>query len=451
MDKCCDSRKASEDLEILHQVFDRLFPICRSITGVGLRQSLDILGEHMPIVRHSVPTGENVFDWTIPEEWLIRSATLVGPDGKTYADFGKSNLSVINYSAPVNAVMPLDILQKHLHSLPDLPTAIPYVTSYYQRNWGFCLSHESREAMPQGDYHAAIDSEFVDGVLDYGDSILPGETKDEVLVSSYLCHPSLANNELSGPLVLMLLHGRIAKWPRRRLTYRFVLAPETIGSIAYLSRHGDELRERAVAGLVLTCLGGPSGRLRYKTSRRENALVDRVVATLAEMEQIDIQPFSPIGGSDERQYCSPGFNLPIGQVCRNVYGEYDGYHNSLDTKEFMGIEALVRSVDSIERILRNLEIAGRFENLSPFGEPQLGRRGLYPNVNSAKNWLLSSDTHMDGRQFLNCMLMILNYSDGSTDMLDIAKRCNVDLEMLIPVIEKLESQKLLRYRAGVVG
>ena len=292
----------------------------------------------------------------------------------------QSNLHVVSYSEPVDRQLSLDELRPHLHSIPKLPQAIPYVTSYYRRTWGFCLPHATLERLPAGTYHALIESEFVDGHVVLGSCVLPGESAGEVLLSSYLCHPSLANNELSGPLVLWGLYRRLAAWPRRRFTYRFLLNPETIGSLCYLWLHGSEMRERMVAGLVLTCLGGPSPTLSYKASRRGDSLLDRTVQYLREETSLAIQrrPFDPTSGSDERQYGSPGFNLPVGQMARTVYNTYPGYHNSLDTKEFMGIGPLVESINEIEALLATLELAGTFRNLSPYGEPQLGKRRPVP-------------------------------------------------------------------------
>ena len=435
----------ARELALVDETFDRLFPICRSITGPGLRESLEILGEHLPLSVESVASGTEVFDWKIPPEWRLREAWVEDPTGARLADFRQSNLHVVNYSAPVDRELPLEELRPHLHSIPELPDAVPYVTSYYQRNWGFCLPHRTVERLPEGTYRAHVDSEFVPGTLDIGQAVLAGESEREVLVSSYLCHPSLANNELSGPLVLMLLYRRIARWPRRRFSYRFLLNPETIGSIVFLWKHGDELRQTLRAGIVLTCLGGPSGSLSYKTTRRETADLDLLVDHLNAFDGAGIRkrPFTPVSGSDERQFCSPGFDLPVAQLARTVYGEYDGYHNSLDTKEFMGIERLVESADAIERLLLAFEQAGRFLNQNPHGEPQLGRRDLYPNVNRRETWSRSSDTMLDEREFLNAALTVLNYSDGRHSMIDIANRLEQPIHRLGPVIERLEEAGLL--------
>jgi aminopeptidase-like protein len=434
--------------ELLEQLFDELFPICRSITGEGIRRSFAIFQRHMPLEIETVPSGTAVFDWTVPPEWNLRSAKLTAPDGTIVANLEQSTLSVVNYSEPINRRLSLAELKPHLHCVPAYPDAIPYVTSYYKRSWGFCLPARQLHALKEGEYHAYIDSDFShDGGVQFAQCVLPGDSPNEVLLSSYLCHPSLANNELSGPLVLLGLFDCISKWPRRRFSYRFLLNPETIGSLCYLHRYSDHLREKMISGIVLTCLGGPSERLTYKMSRRGNSLVDRTVHYLRDHEKvaIEVRPFTPLGGSDERQYCSPGFNLPVGQLARTVYGFYAGYHNSLDTKEFMGIPTLVQSIREIEQILRAQEMGGRYINLKPYGEPQLGPRGLYPNENSVSTRTKSTDELVDSREFLNRILMVLNYADGENDMMAIAIRCGCKLTGLADVVDKLEQSGLLAH------
>lgn len=428
---------------ILDSLFDELFPLTRSITGAGLRHSLDIFARHMPLQITTVPTGTQVFDWEVPPEWVLRQARLTAPDGTVVADAAVSNLHVVNYSAPVDADLSLDEVQGHLHSLPDLPEAIPYVTSYYKPNWGFCLADRVRLSLPAGTYHAHIDSEFVPGGVPFAECLLPGESPAEIQLSSYLCHPSLANNELSGPLVLLGLYHRLKAWPRRRYSYRFVLNPETIGSLCYLFHRADHLRQHMVAGMVLTCMGG-GHTLTYKASRRGDSLFDRVAAATAAQGKMRLRPFDPTGGSDERQYCSPGFNFPVGQMGRTLYGDYAGYHNSLDDKAFMGIDSLVRGVDELEAFLHTAEIAGCFRNLQPYGEPQLGRRGLYPNMNSEETRQSSSDEVVDARTALNRILTILNYSDGRHPMIDIAERLGCPLAALDGVVGRLEKAGLLQ-------
>ena len=439
----------SEEQARTEALFDRLFPICRSILGPGYRESLAILREWIPLETESIPSGTRLFDWTVPKEWRIRNARLTGPGGKIYADFKRTNLSVVNYSAPVDRKFSLQELRPHLHSLPDLPDAVPYVTSYYRHEWGFCLSDRVLATLPEGEYHAQIDAEHVDGSLEFAQCVLPGETNREILLSSYLCHPSLANNELSGPLVLVLLYQRLLCWKRRRFTYRFLINPETIGSLALLSRHGEYLRGKLAAGLVLTCLGGPEASLSYKTTRREEAWLDRLVLHLQEWKHLEvrIRPFTPVGGSDERQYNSPGFNLPVGQMARTVYREYPGYHNSLDDKAFMGIAPLIDSAARIEQLLRAAEIAGRFLNRSPHGEVHLATHGLYPAMNRDGNRQFADNSPEGPARLLKHLLMILNYSDGRRDMLEIARRCGCSLFDLEPAIRTLEERGLLALQA----
>ncbi len=436
--------RISAEHALLDATFDRLFPLLRSITGDGIEESLRIMAEAMPLEIFGVPSGTQVFDWETPPQWTCRSAVLTGPDGEAICDMAASNLHVVNYSEGVDRVLSLAELQKHLHSLPHLPGAVPYVTSYYNRTWGFCISDEVRKGLKDGMYHARIDAGFSAGRVPLAHTFVEGEIDREILLSSYLCHPSLANNELSGPLVLLGLYRRIAAWPRRRHRFRFVLNPETIGSLCYLWRHGDALRERLDAGFVLTCLGGP-GRLSYKASRRETTAADRLARHWhGRGEALDLRAFTPTGGSDERQYCSPGFNLPVGQFARALYADYDGYHNSLDTKAFMTIDALVASIDAIEAYLKELDMAGPWLNQAPYGEPQLGRRGLYPNINSAATWAASSDEIFDGRRILERLLTVLNYSDGMHDLIDISEKCECSVRDLLPVVRRLEEGGLLK-------
>jgi len=456
IDHCFEGSRVDRDF--LDALFDELFPIMRSISGVGLLKSINILQRYMPLEIEMVPSGTLAFDWTVPPEWHFRSARLLGPDGRTVIDAANNSLHVLNYSHPVDKRLSLEELQSHLYSLPELPAAIPYVTSYYKPRWGFCLSDEQRRQLPEGTYRAVIDSEFVESEgVPFAHCVLQGESQAEIVLTSYLCHPSMANNELSGPLTLLGLYDRILAWPRRRYTYRFVINPETIGSVCYLSRYSEHLKENMQAGLVLTCTGGPEKHLSYKCSRRGDSLLDRLSKKLSQDAQVaheligmplKVRPFSPTSGSDERQYCSPGFNLPVGQMARTLYGEYPGYHNSLDNKEFMGIDALVETIEATERFLKLAELAGNFINLSPYGEPQLGKRNLYPSESWTQSYKSQShDNQFDERQLLNHILMILNYSDGQHDMIEIADLCGVSVADLRPAIEILEREQLIRGQA----
>lgn len=434
----------NRELEEMNLLFDRLFPICRSITGDGLRRSLDILAERMPLEQFAVPTGTSVFDWEIPREWNIRNAWLKDPDGKIIADFQVSNLHVVNYSMPVDVKLSLEELKPHLHSLPHLPEAIPYVTSYYKLRWGFCIPHHLLEQLREGEYHAYIDSELSNGALNYAHTILEGESKQEILISSYLCHPSMANNELSGPIVASFLYHRLQQWPSRRFTYRFVFVPETIGSIAYLHRFGDVMKRNMHAGLVLTCLGGDS-TLTFKRARKGDSPINRIWEHMVGRKGIDgrTRVFSPAAGSDERQYCSPGFNLPVGQIARSLYGEFPGYHTSLDTKESMTIEALQQSLNDIENLLKVLEANAYYVNASPYGEVKLDRHGLYPDMNSPMNRTNSSNETIDNRTQLRRILTVLNYSDGEHDLIDIAEMLNCTVLEIWPLVRMLREKEIL--------
>ncbi|MDQ0089902.1 aminopeptidase-like protein [Paenibacillus anaericanus] len=435
---------SNSELLQMDSLFDRLFPICRSITGEGLRETLNILSGYIPLEHFGVKSDTEVFDWIIPKEWVIRDAILKGPDNKIIADFKINNLHVLNYSDSVDSVIDLEELQQHLHSIPNLPTAIPYVISYYKRRWGFCISHEEREQLKPGKYHAYIDSEFIDGELNFSHAILPGESKREILISTYVCHPSMANNELSGPISAVFLYQRLAR-KQRRFTYRFVFLPETIGSISYLHRFGEELRQNIYAGLVLTCLGG-NRSLSYKMSRRGDSPIDLMWTHLNDTNVFNGQTriFTPDGGSDERQYCSPGFNLPVGQMARTVYGEYAGYHNSLDTKAEMTIESLYSSVNEMEILIEAVEWDGYYINNSPYGEVKLDKYGLYPDMNAAGvTKQLSSNNLNDNRIQLSRILNILNYSDGEHTLREIASKCNASILDLIPIVKVLLDKELI--------
>lgn len=433
---------------LLDGLFDQLFPLCRSITGPGLEASLALIQQHLPLHIEKIPSNSQVFDWTTPPEWHFERARLWGPDGRLICDTEQSNLHVVNYSEPVSKTLPLAELEQHLHSLPEYPHAIPYVTSYYKRTWGFCLPHRERQTLKEGDYRVEIKSSFKeDGGVPFGHCLLPGESQKEILLSSYLCHPSLANNELSGPLVLVALYQLLKAWPRRRFSYRFLLNPETIGSLCFLSRYQDHLRQHLAAGLILTCMGGPNKGLRYKRSRMNAGLIDQLMDHYCARPNSDWTqiPFTPLNGSDERQYCSPGFNFPMGQLCRTSYGQYEGYHNSLDDKAFMDMEQVWQSALAVERLLKDAEISGNPVNLSPYGEPHLGRHGLYPNMNAPSTRAHSNDLQMDGRRQLNATLRLLNLADGKHSLLDMLPLLNEDLETMRPLIELLEEKQLLAY------
>lgn len=417
----------------MHQLCKELFPICRSITGDGFRESLDILREHLPLLSvFEVPSGTQCFDWQVPKEWNIKDAYIVDPHGKKICEFKKSNLHVVGYSIPVNKKISLDELQKNLYSLPDQPDAIPYVTSYYKERWGFCLSHNEREALAEGEYHVFIDSDLKEGSLTYGELIIPGESQEEVFISSYLCHPSMANNELSGPVVTTFLAKFIAAMSRRRFTYRIVIIPETIGSIVYLSKNHEQMKKNVVAGFNVTCIGDERA-YSYLPSRRENTLADKVVLHVLSHMHPEFVSYSYLDrGSDERQYCSPGIDLPVCSIMRTKYACYPEYHTSLDDLSLVTPAGLEGGYEVLKKAVECLELDEMLRAVTPC-EPQLGKRGLYPTV-STKN---SSKT-------VSNMMNFLAYADGVRSTLDIANKINVPLWELTTIIEKLKAANILQ-------
>ena len=432
------------DFKSIEKLFDELFPICRSITGPGYMKSLEILSKYIPFKIQSVETGTKVFDWTVPKEWKINDGYIICPDGSKIANFKTNNLSVINYSAPIDKTISLNELQNHLHSIPESPDAIPYVTSYYKEQWGFCLKDKIRKDMQDGEYRVIIDSEFYDGSVKYGSYTLKGSpkkfTKKTVLLSSYLCHPSMANNELSGPIFLAAIYQRLLKWDQRNFDYLFVVNPETIGSICFLSEHGLELKTNMQAGLVMTCLGGPHKTLTYKLSRAGNSTMDKLFLHLEKEGKCLIRKFDPSIGGDERQYCSSGFNLPVGQISKTVYGKYSEYHTSLDDKKFVELEDFLCNIDALENILKIHDNMLPLNREEPYCEMQLGKRGLYPNTNSPSTWTMSSDKLNDEKHVLKIISYILSYADGDNDLVDIANLSENNIDDVLNAYNTLKSK-----------
>lgn len=422
---------ALSDGEALHALARRLWPICRSLTGDGVRETLAILGEHLPGLRtHEVPSGTRCFDWTVPDEWNIRSATLTGPDGSVVADFAETNLRVVGYSEPVDRTLSLEELQPHLHSLPEAPDWIPYVTSYYRRDWGFCLTERERRALKPGRYHARIDSRLRPGSLTYADLLIPGESEDEILISTYVCHPSLANNELSGPVVAAALARHVLDMPKRRFSYRFVFVPETIGSILYISRHLDALKARVKAGFVLTCLGDERA-YSYMPSRLGATWADRAALHVLKHRAPDHLAYSFLErGSDERQYCAPGVDLPVCSVMRSKYGVYPEYHTSADDLTLVTPRGLQGGFEALRDCVEALEHDRRWRAVHPC-EPQMGKRGLYSSLGT-RSIAEAVKTRMD----------ILAYADGRS-LLDIAEILNRPIGDLVPYVEELAAHGLI--------
>ena len=429
-------RKALErsDLERLgkelHAFAAELYPICRSITGEGIRHTLDRIGERIPLLKSDVPTGTQVFDWTVPKEWNVREAYIQGPDGSRIVDFKNFSLHVLNYSAPIRAKMSLADLRPHLFTIPEHPDWIPYRTSYYKEEWGFCLPHNQLLSLPEGEYEVCIDSSLTAGNLTYGECYLPGQTTDEILISCHACHPSLANDNLSGLTVATFL-AKLLSDCERRYSYRFLFIPGTIGAITWLAQNRSTAG-RVRHGLVLTCIGDAGG-FHYKKSRRGNAEVDRAAAHVLkhQNESSAILDFSPYG-YDERQYCSPGFNLPVGCLMRSVWGAFPEYHTSADNLEFIRPRQLAASLQVCAAIFDVLENNQTYRNLNPFCEPQLGRRNLYRTTGG----------NSIGEE-INARLWVLNFSDGEHSLLDIAERSGLSFSLIRDAAEVLSESGLL--------
>jgi aminopeptidase-like protein len=439
----------------MYRFVERAFPICRSITGDGVRETLAMAAETAPVEVHEVATGTPVLDWTVPREWNVRDAWIKGPGGDKVVDFRDHNLHLLGYSVPVHRRLPLAELREHLFSLPDRPDLIPYRTSYYRESWGFCLPHRRLAELAEGDYEVRIDATLEDGSLTYGEVLLRGSSEQEVLLSCHVCHPSLANDNLSALAVSLGLARRLAEVPRR-YSYRFVYVPGTIGAITWLARNPDAA-DRVAHGLVMANLGDPGGFC-YKRSRRGDATIDRAVVQVLRDggEEHEIEDFVPFG-YDERQYGSPGFDLPVGSLTRTPWGRYPEYHTSADDLDLVTPEALAGSLATYLKVFAVLEAAAtdsdslpaatsatrpgkpegsspRYLNLSPRGEPQLGRRGLYRSIGGGE----------DGRDKELALLWVLNLGDGEHSLQDVAERSGMSLAAIHTAYDALLDAELVR-------
>lgn len=402
----------------IHAFVADLYPLCRSLTGDGVRETLRRIGKQIPLQVREVPTGTQVLDWTVPREWNIRDAYVKDASGRRAIDFRASNLHVASYSAPVHTRVSLAELKRHLFSLPDHPDWIPHKTFYYRDDWGFSLRHRELEQLPEGEYEVRVDATLQDGHLTYGECLLPGETSDEVLVSCHVCHPSLCNDNLSGIGIATFLARRVAA-QARRYSYRFLFIPATIGSITWLALN-EPATQRIRHGLVLTCVGD-AGNSTYKKSRRGDAEIDRVFQHVLKHsgEPYQVREFMP-WGYDERQYCSPGFDLPVGCLMRTPHGEFPEYHTSADDLDFIKPAALADSLAKCEKAFSVLERNRTFWNTNPKGEPQLGRRGLYRTIGGRPSGAIQELP----------VLWVLNLSDGQHSLLDIAERSGMEFEQI---------------------
>ncbi|MFE3875615.1 DUF4910 domain-containing protein [Kitasatospora sp. NPDC059146] len=418
--------------ERMHALVERLYPLRRSITGDGVRATLDVVGEYLPLTVHEVPTGTQVLDWTVPQEWNVRDAYVADAAGHRVVDLAASSLHVLGYSVPVAATMPLSELRPHLHTLPDHPTWVPYRTSYYTPEWGFCLAQETLDALPEGDYEVRIDSTLADGHLTYAEHVVPGQVADEVLVSCHVCHPALANDNLAGIAVATFLARELAE-RTPYYTYRFVFAPGTIGAITWLARNRERV-DRVKHGLVLAC-AGDRGQLTYKQSRRGDAEIDRVLRHVLRTSERPhrVTEFTPYG-YDERQYCSPGFDLGVGSLSRTPYAGYPEYHTSADDLDFVRPEAMADTLAVCREAFAVLDRNRRYLNLSPYGEPQLGRRGLYDSLGGRS----------DAKQAQLAMLWVLSLADGGHGLLDVAERSGLPFDTVAAAADALRGAGLIK-------
>lgn len=422
----------TESGEEMYALVERMYPLCRSITGDGVRATLRIVDEYIPLHVHEVPTGTQVLDWTVPKEWNVRDAYIADAAGRRVVDFAASSLHVLGYSVPVSATMSLAELREHLHTLPEQPSLVPYRTSYYEERWGFCLAQRTLDAMAEGDYEVRIDSTLADGHLTYAEHVVPGRVPDEVLVSCHVCHPSLANDNLAGIAVAVFLARALAEQDPY-YTYRFVFAPGTIGAITWLARNRERV-ERVKHGLVLACAGDP-GDLTYKQSRRGDAEIDRVLRHVldASGRPHRITEFTPYG-YDERQYCSPGFDLGVGSLTRTPYAGYPEYHTSADDLDFVSPAAMADTLAVCREAFSLLDRNRRYVNLSPYGEPQLGRRGLYGSLGGRS----------DAKEAQMAMLWVLSLSDGTHALLDVAERSGLPFDTVVAAADALHGAGLIK-------
>ncbi|MBV7298632.1 DUF4910 domain-containing protein [Enterovibrio paralichthyis] len=416
----------------MYQLGKRLFPICRSLTGNGVRETLQILKEEFPELEiFSVPSGMKAFDWTVPDEWNVHDAYILDPSGKKVIDFKESNLHVVGYSEPVDKTLDLADLVERIHTLPEQPDAIPYITSYYSRYWGFCATEKQITALQPGKYRAVIDSQLEPGELNYGEIILPGESEKEILISTYVCHPSMANNELSGPLVSIYLGKWLKTLKNRKYTYRIVFVPETIGAIVYISRHLESLKQNVIAGFMVTCVGDERA-YSYLPSRNGETLADH--AARHALKHID--PAYKVyewrdRGSDERQYCSPGVDLPVATIMRSKYAEYPEYHTSLDNFDLVTPKGLTGGLNALKQAVSIIE-NNCYPKINVLCEPQLGKRGLYPSLSTK-----------DTQSQVQLMMDFMSYADGTKSLLEIADMVNCSFFDLHRIYVKLDEANLI--------
>lgn len=419
----------------LYQLMTELYPICRSITGDGVRKTHKIISTYVPLKTYEIPSGEKVFDWVIPKEWNINDAYVIDPQGNKIIDFKKSNLHILNYSIPINKKITLEELKTHLHTLPNQPDVIPYLTTYYNEDWGFCITHNQLLELKEGEYHVVIDTTLQNGSLTYSEYFLKGKTSHEVIISCYTCHPSLCNDNLSG-VVLTALLAKYVSNTKLHYSYRFLFIPETIGAISWLFSNQNTI-SNIKHGLVVTCVGD-SGISTYKRTRIGDAEIDKVVENVLKNsgQNYKILDFFP-SGSDERQFCSPGFNLPFGSLMRTVYGNFPEYHTSADNLQFVKKDSILDSFLKYLAVIFVLENNYSYINLNPNCEPQLGKRGLYKHIGGQK----AND------QLKQSILWVLNLSDGKHSLLDISDISGLQFDLIKNAADVLLQSNLLKIKS----
>lgn len=420
----------------MYELAEKIYPICRSITGEGVRETLKVLSEFINpdgllLDIREIPSGTQVFDWTVPKEWIIRDAYIEDKNGNKVIDMKKNNLHVMGYSIPVDRWVSLKELKEYVYTQEDQPSVIPYVTSYYKERYGFCMSEEQLASLPEGEYHMYIDSELIEGSLSYAELIIPGETDEEILLTSYTCHPSMANNECSGPVVLAALMKYVKSMKNRRYTYRFVLNPETIGSITYLSKNYENLKKHLVAGIVLSCVGDDRTYSMVESKYADTITDKSLKSILSTKKKHKIYSFLD-RGSDERQYNAPGIELPVVGFSRSLYGKYPEYHTSADDMKLISPEGLQGAYETMVQWIYCME-NNKYYKMNVLGEPQLGKRGLYPTVSRKGSY-----------DEIKAMMNLIAYSDGKNDLFDISKIIGVAPYELVPIVQKLKENDLIR-------
>ncbi len=421
----------------MYSLLEELFPYNRSITGDGVRKTLDRISLEIPLKQTSVKSGSQVFDRTVPDEWNVKSAKIYAPDGSILVDFAKNNLYLMSYSVPVNKTMSLNELKEHIITDKSRPDSVPYSTSYYNLNWAFCLEYSFVEKMSEGNYHVEIDSSLKPGELIYGESFLDNNSKKTILISSYICHPSMANDSLSGVVTAVQLFKELKKLNNLKYNYRFLFVPETIGTICFLENNKSNIKEVTEYGLVATCLGD-KGSFTYKESRDPTRKINKIVKYVFAKRNLSerIKEFCPIG-SDERQYCSPGFDLSVGVLTRSMYGEFPEYHSSADNLDFVKEEYLQESLDIFLEIIKTYESNHIFKRNNPYCEPQMGKYDLYRRTGGAGKDEIDKLSQQ--------RMWLLNYADGKTDLIELSEKSGFDIFELKSASEALIKNNLIEF------